>query len=78
MLASFSERSKTMAHHNRNIVVDEVARKVSTEQQYIGEFYDGTRRDMMTCNFFDVGIDGKFERVVVWMAGASPLGNGKN
>ncbi|OOF93886.1 hypothetical protein ASPCADRAFT_7377 [Aspergillus carbonarius ITEM 5010] len=75
VLKSFSDRSRIMEHHIRNIVVDEVARKISTEQRYIGELHDGTKREMVTCNFFDVGVDGRFERIVVWMAGASPLGS---
>jgi hypothetical protein len=28
---------------------------------------------MHNCNFFDVGPDGKFTRVIIWMAGTSPL-----
>ncbi|PWY61711.1 hypothetical protein BO83DRAFT_383813 [Aspergillus eucalypticola CBS 122712] len=77
MLTSFSERSTLMEHRNRNIVIDEATRKVATEQRYVGELHDGTTREMVTCNFFDVGVDGRFARVAVWMAGPSPLGDGR-
>lgn len=66
-------RSKTMLHDVQHIVVDERARKVSTEQRYTGELEDGTKNDMQNCNFFDVGEDGRFTRVVIWMAGLNPL-----
>ena len=47
--------------------------KVATEQSYIGELNDGTKNDMHNCNFFDVDADGKFSRVIIWMAGTNPL-----
>ena len=47
--------------------------KVATEQGYIGELLDGTKNDMHNCNFFDFNEDGKFQRVIIWMAGTSPL-----
>ena len=28
---------------------------------------------MHNCNFFDVGANGKFNRVIIWMAGTNPL-----
>ena len=28
---------------------------------------------MHNCNFFDVGPDGKFTRVIIWMAGTNPF-----
>jgi hypothetical protein len=28
---------------------------------------------MHNCNFFDFNEDGKFQRVIIWMAGTSPL-----
>ena len=49
------------------------AGKVATEQSYIGELSDGTKNDMHNCNFFDVDADGKFSRVIIWMAGTNPL-----
>jgi len=49
------------------------AGKVATEQSYIGELTDGTRNDMHNCNFFDFDAEGKFRRVIIWMAGTNPL-----
>ncbi|GFF51457.1 hypothetical protein IFM46972_09303 [Aspergillus udagawae] len=75
MFSAFIQSSRTMHHEITNIVVDEVNRRVSTEQTYVGEMMDGTQNDMRNCNFFDVDGDGKFTRVMVWMAGANPLKN---
>ncbi|PWY69496.1 hypothetical protein BO70DRAFT_365750 [Aspergillus heteromorphus CBS 117.55] len=74
MLTRFSAQSKSMEHRVRNIVVDEKTRRVATEQRYTGELSDGTKQDMVNCNFFDVDQEGRFTRVMVWMAGGSPLG----
>ena len=49
------------------------AGKVATGQSYIGELVDGTRNDMHNCNFFDIDADGRFTRVIIWMAGTNPL-----
>ena len=57
----------------RRISSEPEAGKVATEQSYIGELNDGTRNDMHNCNFFDIGPDGKFTRVIIWMAGTNPL-----
>ncbi len=57
----------------RNTVVEEAAGKVATEQGYIGELKDGSKNDMHNCNFFDFDADGKFKRVIIWMAGTNPL-----
>ncbi|KAH8435118.1 nuclear transport factor 2 family protein [Aspergillus melleus] len=73
MFINFMGSSKTMRHDVRHITVDERARKVCTEHTYTGELEDGTKNDMQNCNFFDVGEDGRFTRVVVWMAGVNPL-----
>ncbi|RHZ54008.1 nuclear transport factor 2 family protein [Aspergillus thermomutatus] len=73
IFAAFIQSSRTMCHEITNILVDEVNRKVSSEQTYLGELMDGTQNDMRNCNFFDVDGDGKFTRVVVWMAGTNPL-----
>lgn len=73
MFSAFIQSARTMRHEITNIVVDEVNRRVSTEQTYVGELMDGTQNDMRNCNVFDVDGDGQFTRVVVWMAGASPL-----
>jgi uncharacterized protein (TIGR02246 family) len=60
-------------HEIRNIVVEEGAGKVATEQGYIGELKSGQKNDMHNCNFFDFDADGKFKRVIIWMAGTNPL-----
>jgi ketosteroid isomerase-like protein len=73
MFIDFFANSKTIRHEIRNIVVEEAAGKVATEQGYIGELQDGSLNDMHNCNFFDFDADGKFKRVMIWMAGTNPL-----
>ncbi len=73
MFADFFGASATIHHEIRNIVVEEAAGKVATEQGYSGELKDGSRNDMHNCNFFDFDADGKFKRVIIWMAGTNPL-----
>jgi ketosteroid isomerase-like protein len=73
MFADFVSNSNSIFHEIKNIVVEEAASKVATEQSYIGELTDGSRNDMHNCNFFDVGPDGRFTRVIIWMAGTNPL-----
>ncbi len=73
MFTEFFASSESIFHEIRNIVVEPDAAKVATEQGYIGILNDGTKNDMHNCNFFDVGPDGKFTRVIIWMAGTSPL-----
>ena len=73
MFTDFTEGSVSIFHEIKNIVVEPEAGKVATEQSYIGELNDGQRNDMHNCNFFDVGPDGRFTRVIIWMAGTNPL-----
>ncbi len=73
MFTDFTGGSKSIFHEIKNIVVEPDTGKVATEQSYIGELVDGTKNDMHNCNFFDVGPDGKFSRVIIWMAGTNPL-----
>ncbi|HZO78690.1 MAG TPA: nuclear transport factor 2 family protein [Solirubrobacteraceae bacterium] len=73
MFTDFVGGSSSIFHEITNIVVEEAAAKVATEQNYIGDLTDGTHNDMHNCNFFDVGADGKFTRVIIWMAGTNPL-----
>jgi len=73
MFTDFFDASVTIRHEIRNIVVEVAAGKVATEQGYIGELRDGTRNDMHNCNFFSFDEQGKFSRVIIWMAGANPL-----
>ena len=73
MFTDFTANSKSIFHEIKNIVVEPAAGKVATEQSYIGELNDGTKNDMHNCNFFDVDSEGKFSRVIIWMAGTNPL-----
>ena len=73
MFTDFCAGSTSIFHEIKNIVVEPEARKVATEQSYIGELVDGTKNDMHNCNFFDVDAAGKFSRVIIWMAGTNPL-----
>jgi ketosteroid isomerase-like protein len=73
MFTDFTSNSKSIFHEIKNLVVEPELGKVATEQSYIGELNDGSKNDMHNCNFFDVGPDGKFTRVIIWMAGTNPL-----
>ena len=73
MFADFCDASVSIFHEIKNIVIEPEAGKVATEQSYIGELKDGTKNDMHNCNFFDFDADGKFTRVIIWMAGTNPL-----
>jgi uncharacterized protein (TIGR02246 family) len=73
MFTDFCGASVSIFHEIKNIVVEPETGKVATEQSYIGELKDGTRNDMHNCNFFDIGPDGRFTRVIIWMAGTNPL-----
>ena len=73
MFTDFTANSVFIKHEMRNVVVEEGKGKVATEQGYIGELKDGTKNDMHNCNFFDFDEAGKFKRVIIWMAGTSPL-----
>lgn len=55
-------------HVVTSTVVDEERGKVATELDYYNK--DGV---MHNCNFFEVGEDGRFIRVVIWMEGESLL-----
>ena len=73
MFSDFFENSVSIFHEIKNIVVEPTAGKVATEQSYIGELHDGSKNGMHNCNFFDVDADGRFTRVIIWMAGTNPL-----
>ena len=73
MFTDFCAGSISIFHEIKNIVVEPELGKVATEQSYIGELNDGTKNDMHNCNFFDVDAEGKFTRVIIWMAGTNPL-----
>ena len=71
MFVDFFGDWDSMVHTISNIVVDEDASKVSTEQ-LVDLNRNGTTK-MHNCNFFDVGADGTFSRVIIWMDGSNPL-----
>jgi uncharacterized protein (TIGR02246 family) len=73
MFTDFMAGSTSIFHEIKNIVVEPDRGKVATEQSYVGELKDGTKNDMHNCNFFDVDAEGKFSRVIIWMAGTNPL-----
>ena len=73
MFTDFTGNSVSIFHEIKNIVVEPDAGKVATEQSYIGELNDGTKNDMHNCNFFDVDAEGRFSRMIIWMAGTNPL-----
>jgi ketosteroid isomerase-like protein len=71
MFVGFFADWESMVHEITNIVVDPAGSKVSTEQ-VVDLNRNGTTK-MHNCNFFDVGPDGKFTRVIIWMDGTNPL-----
>lgn len=73
MFGDFFGSSRSIFHEIKNIVVEPEAAKVATEQSYIGELTDGAKNDMHNCNFFDFDAQGRFTRVIIWMAGTNPL-----
>src|SRR5712691_9322253 len=68
MFTDFFEASAWIRHEIRNVVVEEAVGKVATEQGYMGELKDGSRNDMHNCNFLSYDGEGKFKRVIIWMA----------
>lgn len=73
MFRTFFSDYSTIRHDVTNLVVDEREGKVSTEQTCPHVRADGGPETVTTCNFFDVGPDGRFTRVIVWIDGVSPL-----
>ena len=71
MFTDFFGDWDSMVHEITNIVVDPAASKVSTEQ-LVDLNRNGTTK-MHNCNFFDVGPDSRFTRVIIWMDGTNPL-----
>jgi hypothetical protein len=71
MFVDFFADWDSMTHTITNIVVDPTGSKASTEQ-HVDLNRNGTTK-MHNCNFFDVGADGKFSRVIIWMDGTNPL-----
>ena len=73
MFRAFFADYETICHRIANLVVDERAGKTSTEQDCPHVRNDGTPERLYTCNFFDFALDGRFQRVIVWIDGVSPL-----
>ena len=73
MFTDFTNGSVSIFHEIKNNVIEPEARKVATEQSYIGELKDGPKNDMHNCNFFDINAEGKIQRMIIWMAGTNPL-----
>ena len=71
MFTDFFADWDSMAHAITNLVVDPSASRVATEQ-HVDLNRNGTTK-MHNCNFFEVGPDGKFTRVIIWMDGTNPL-----
>ena len=71
MFVDFFGDWDSMVHTITSLVVDTTASKVSTEQ-LVDLNRNGTTK-MHNCNFFDVGPDGRFTRVIIWMDGTNPL-----
>jgi hypothetical protein len=71
MFTDFFNDWDSMVHEITNIVVDPIGSRVSTEQ-LVDLKRNGTTK-MHNCNFFDVGSDGRFTRVIIWMDGTNPL-----
>jgi ketosteroid isomerase-like protein len=71
MFTGFFADWDSMVHTITNLVVDPEAGKVATEQDVT--LRRNGEMEMHNCNFFDVGPDGRFTRVIIWMDGANPL-----
>jgi ketosteroid isomerase-like protein len=73
MFRGFFGDYKTICHNITNIVIDETAAKSATEQTCPHIKLDGSPDTLTTCNFFTFAADGKFQRVIIWIDGVSPL-----
>jgi ketosteroid isomerase-like protein len=72
MFTDFLGSWDSMVHDITNLVVDEVDRRAATEQR-VTLTKGGTDTPMYNCNFFSIGEDGRFDRVIIWMDGSNPL-----
>jgi ketosteroid isomerase-like protein len=72
MFTDFFADWDSMVHEIVNLVVDESAGKVATEQ-LVSLVSGGETTKMHNCNFFTLDADGRFSRVIIWMDGANPL-----
>jgi ketosteroid isomerase-like protein len=60
-------------HEITNLVVDEKTSRSATEQYCPHVRNDGVAETLTTCNSFSFSDDGRFQRVIVWIDGGSPL-----
>jgi uncharacterized protein (TIGR02246 family) len=74
MWASLFAAHESMVHRVTNIVVDDHAGKVATEQAFTGRRVDGEIELRCSCYFFDVSAARKLTRVIVWIDGETPAG----
>jgi uncharacterized protein (TIGR02246 family) len=73
MFRGFFDGYSTIRHEITNLVVDERTARAATEQHCPHVRNDGTGETLTTCNVFMFAPDGRFERVIVWIDGVSPL-----
>lgn len=76
MFEHFFADYSVIDHRITNLVVDEAEGRASTEQYCPHVKADGTPDTVRACNFFDVGPDCRFRRVVIFIDSASPLRDG--
>ena len=60
------EGTNAMAHKATNFVIDTEKETCAVELVYRNDRKDGVLADMVNCNFFDFGPDGRFTRVHFW------------
>lgn len=72
MFRGFFADFSTIDHRITNIVVDEATSRYATEQFCAHINLDGTSDPLNTCNFYDIGPDGRFTRVRIWLDGENP------
>jgi ketosteroid isomerase-like protein len=71
MFEGFFADWDSMVHNVTNLVVDEKAGTVATEQHV--DLVAGETTKMHNCNFFTINEAGDFSRVIIWMDGTNPL-----
>lgn len=76
MFERFFADYATIDHRITGLVVDEAEGRAATEQHCPHVKVDGTPDTVRACNFFDVGPDCRFRRVVIFIDSASPLKEG--
>lgn len=73
MFRGFFAGYSTIRHEITNLIVDGPASRAATEQHCPHVRNDGTPETLTTCNVFAYADDGRFQRVIVWIDGVSPL-----